>query len=244
MLWVPSSQNCIIFPDTKSGEKSLKHPAGYLRGWLTNLTMFWLNRTHALRLLPFSASTGYELKDQTMRSHLFGTRFVSPPTLSMTAVIIPINGNVSKNSHLNHNSQGTKLNTIARRHEGWTRWPTEVPSNPYHSVILSFCETTQWAANTNRVILAESNIPTPGTFLVGLRWWLQQKKFQRKASRLIKTCESNVCVSLIQWSNTGINLAWYQARWLHLLKLRPCSHKFSCTFWILVIPQPSSSPWM
>jgi len=20
--------------------------------------------------------------------------------------------------------------------EGWTRWPTEVPSNPYHSVIL------------------------------------------------------------------------------------------------------------
>ena len=23
---------------------------------------------------------------------------------------------------------------------GWTRWPTEVPSNPYHSVILWFCE--------------------------------------------------------------------------------------------------------
>jgi len=22
--------------------------------------------------------------------------------------------------------------------EGWTRWPTEVPSNPYHSVILWF----------------------------------------------------------------------------------------------------------
>ena len=22
---------------------------------------------------------------------------------------------------------------------GWTRWPTEVPSNPYHSVILWFC---------------------------------------------------------------------------------------------------------
>ena len=25
------------------------------------------------------------------------------------------------------------------RQEGWTRWPTEVPSNPYHSVILWFC---------------------------------------------------------------------------------------------------------
>jgi len=24
--------------------------------------------------------------------------------------------------------------------EGWTRWPTEVPSNPYHSVILWFTE--------------------------------------------------------------------------------------------------------
>ena len=24
---------------------------------------------------------------------------------------------------------------------GWTRWPTEVPSNPYHSVILWFCDT-------------------------------------------------------------------------------------------------------
>ena len=26
------------------------------------------------------------------------------------------------------------------RQEGWTRWPTEVPSNPEHSVILWFCE--------------------------------------------------------------------------------------------------------
>ena len=26
------------------------------------------------------------------------------------------------------------------RQEGWTRWPTEVPSNPYHSVILWFCD--------------------------------------------------------------------------------------------------------
>ena len=25
------------------------------------------------------------------------------------------------------------------RQEGWTRWPTEVLSNPYHSVILWFC---------------------------------------------------------------------------------------------------------
>ena len=25
---------------------------------------------------------------------------------------------------------------ILLRQEGWTRWPTEVPSNPYHSVIL------------------------------------------------------------------------------------------------------------
>jgi len=27
--------------------------------------------------------------------------------------------------------------------EGWTRWPTEVPSNPYYSVILWFCESTK-----------------------------------------------------------------------------------------------------
>jgi len=26
---------------------------------------------------------------------------------------------------------------------GWTRWPTEVPSNPYYSVILWFCDTWQ-----------------------------------------------------------------------------------------------------
>jgi len=30
------------------------------------------------------------------------------------------------------------------RQEGWTRWPTEVPSNPYHSVILWYCE-SNWA---------------------------------------------------------------------------------------------------
>ena len=29
--------------------------------------------------------------------------------------------------------------TLLRR-EGWTRWPTEVPSNPDHSVILWFCD--------------------------------------------------------------------------------------------------------
>jgi len=26
------------------------------------------------------------------------------------------------------------------RQGGWTRWPTEVPSNPYYSVILWFCD--------------------------------------------------------------------------------------------------------
>jgi len=30
------------------------------------------------------------------------------------------------------------------RQEGWTRWPTEVPSNPYHSMILWFCEWQSW----------------------------------------------------------------------------------------------------
>ena len=29
------------------------------------------------------------------------------------------------------------------RQEGWTRWPTEVPSNPYYSVILWFCDLAQ-----------------------------------------------------------------------------------------------------
>ena len=32
--------------------------------------------------------------------------------------------------------------TLCCQAEGWTRWPTEVPSNPYHSVILWFCEAT------------------------------------------------------------------------------------------------------
>ena len=34
----------------------------------------------------------------------------------------------------------TRSSAVCCRQEGWTRWPTEVPSNPYHSVILWFCD--------------------------------------------------------------------------------------------------------
>ena len=37
-------------------------------------------------------------------------------------------------------SQGFWARDIFLRQEGWTRWSTEVPSNPYHSVILWFCD--------------------------------------------------------------------------------------------------------
>ena len=33
-----------------------------------------------------------------------------------------------------------RLQVTLLRQEGWTRWPSEVPSNPYHSVILRFCD--------------------------------------------------------------------------------------------------------
>jgi len=33
--------------------------------------------------------------------------------------------------------------TLLRR-GGWTRWPTEVPSNPYYSVILWFLQRPVW----------------------------------------------------------------------------------------------------
>ena len=46
------------------------------------------------------------------------------------------------------------------RQGGWTRWPTEVPSKPYHSVILWFCEgawTVHYTFWTRSLLLRISN---------------------------------------------------------------------------------------
>ena len=48
--------------------------------------------------------------------------------------------------------------------EGWTRWPTEVPSNPYHSVILWFCDSdfsARKAPNFALSLLIHKKIETP-----------------------------------------------------------------------------------
>ena len=42
-----------------------------------------------------------------------------------------------------HKLKHRRLCLNIRKHFFWTRWPTEVPSNPYYSVILWFCEVLQ-----------------------------------------------------------------------------------------------------
>ena len=60
--------------------------------------------------------------------------------------------------------------------EGWTRWPTEVPSNPYHSVILWFCDSVilwfcsslllQWLLSPHWRHLTTPRADTPSILLL------------------------------------------------------------------------------
>ena len=52
--------------------------------------------------------------------------------------------------------------------EGWTRWPTEVPSNPYYYSILSFCFRVSFTSAS--INLRHGWHPAPLILILGISW--------------------------------------------------------------------------